>query len=97
MSAATAPAPLSFELKFSRRGAIKKNGKWEDVPGRAEELDLVPTLYTPLTGTYDVVAKQASKLNEMQIRGSFIDYLFFPELVAADRASAQHDTVGGSK
>lgn len=75
----TAEELPQFVLQFVRRGVIKKNGKWEEVAGRVDELDPNPTLYSPLTGDYVTVANRATKLNEMQLRSSYLDYLFFAD------------------
>lgn len=78
----TAPSPhLEFELCYSPKAQIKKAGKWEEVPDRLEQLDPVPTLYRELRGDYKTVSEKATELNEIQLRASFLDYLFFPEVL----------------
>ncbi|MDF2993068.1 MAG: hypothetical protein K0S37_3582 [Microbacterium sp.] len=86
MTAAAADAPpleLEFELAVSKRAAVIRHKADERDQERYDKLPDVPASHRPFTGTYAEVAARAKQLNEGQLRNSFLDYLYYPDIVGA--------------
>lgn len=86
-------APLRFDLAYGKRGAREgrdANGKKEYIVDEERKAKLadIPPYFNPMSGDYPTIAKEANRLNEQQMRGKFLDYLFWPEIVPAEPAAA---------
>jgi len=73
-----------YELTVSPRGAIMSYGKLEENPARLVSLPAKPTGFRPKEGTYAAIAALAVRLNEIQIRSGFLDYIYAPDIYAPD-------------
>lgn len=80
MSTATA---LTFELRYRKEGRVKVRGKMTRDPDRFASLPDRPAQFDALVGSYKKVSDQAKRLNDVQTRSGFMDYLFFPEVDTA--------------
>ena len=80
----TAEAP-TYHLSFSKRGVTVTKGKkgqpdtWTIDKGRKSRLPNAPKDFQPLTGAYKEVADHAVKLNNIQIKHGFVDWLYSAE------------------
>ena len=88
MVAPAVPA-MKFELRFVPEGSevvrTDDNGKkvWERVPARRDHLRPVPVAFKRVTGTYREVSEAAVRLNDVQMRSNYLDYLYFPDPVGS--------------
>lgn len=94
---------MRFRLEVSKRAArvsgftADENGKpltpiLEADAERFERIPKMPAYFHPKYGTYAEIAKEAERLNKIQLTSGFVDYLFYPEIdsaVAADPISPE--------
>lgn len=86
-----APVPLGpglYELQYRRECYTKVRDKFERISDRDETIPARPGAYRVLRGSYTTVSKEAQRLNELQYRAGFLDYLYWPELVATSASNA---------
>ncbi len=77
---------LTFRLAFRKEPHAMRAGKMRRVVERDAELPDTPPQHNDVTGPYGVVAAEAVKLNDAQLRSGFLDYLFWPEIVTPTTA-----------
>ncbi len=72
-----------FELCYGKRAAEKGPSGLEKNDELWITLGDIPSMFTPTTGSYAFVAKEASRLNEAQLKSGFLYWNFFPEIKQA--------------
>ncbi len=79
--------PLLFELTFRRECyRVEAGPKLVRLPERDAEVPERPSWFMPLRGFHGQVHAEAARLNKMQEQSGFLDYFFFPDLVAEEVA-----------
>lgn len=66
-------------------GMLNVQGVLTQARHRLERLDRTPAFFRHFEGSYEEVSIEAERLNQIQTRSNYLDYLYFPEpLVEAD-------------
>lgn len=83
---------LRVVIQAERVRGKDKDGKevWEKDTDRARRLAARPHGFQPLRGSYKEVAAEATRLNAVQQRAGFLDYLYFPEPVGSSLLGARN-------
>lgn len=71
--------PIECELAFAKKGLVKRGEKWSADSKRRDGLPDAPAGFSAVRGPYGQIARQATKLNEAQMRSGFWDWVFSPE------------------
>ncbi|MHA4899781.1 hypothetical protein, partial [Enterococcus faecium] len=69
------PTYLEFRLAVSKRAMKVQNGRDERIQERYDVLPDVPADFAERVGNYAEIAAIAFKMNEAQLRASYLDYL----------------------
>jgi hypothetical protein len=72
---------LTFELRFRKEAYTKVRGKLTRNSDRDSVLRDEPPDFHRTQGSYKTVSDIANRLNDVQFRSGFLDYLYFPEVV----------------
>lgn len=81
MSPAPAIEAAQYRLRADKRGYDKRGEDLYRNQQRYDDLPEQPKSLPDVVGTHAHVSEVASKLNESQLRNSFLDYLYSPDLV----------------
>ena len=76
--------PLLFELRYRRECYRVEGAKLTRDSERDARIPAEPTWFKPLRGFHRQVADEAKRLNTAQERSGFLDYFYFPEVVAEE-------------
>lgn len=75
------PPQCVFELCFRKEMLTRVGLVWVRNESAEPSLPDVPAQFIAKTGSYYVISREASRLNDAQHRSGFQHYLFFPEPV----------------
>ena len=72
-------APIECDLAYSRKALVRQGAGWVVDQERKKSLPLAPASFVSVRGPYGQIAKHATKLNELQQKSGFWDFIFHPE------------------
>lgn len=76
---------LTFELHVRRECYNRVRGKLIRDSERDQRIPHEPPYFRRTRGTYKAVSDEANRLNEMQRKSGYLDYMFFPEVADTAR------------
>lgn len=81
------PEPLLFELRYRRECYRVEGAKLVRDEDREKTVPAAPAWFKPMRGFHGQVHAEAKRLNTVQERSGFLDYFYFPEVVAEETAA----------
>ena len=78
--------PMECVLSYSAKGLVRQGSSWVIDKERAARLPATPPAFVPVRALYGEVSRHAVKLNELQKKTGFWDFIFHPEPASPEMA-----------